>query len=186
MTEQTKCPSCGLNVPQLANCPRCGRVLKRSSRPLYFDRAVVIASLSLTVLVYGIYWFVFVEPHAPGTAPAPNANASTVSQSSSGPSLIGSEAQIGQRGQATPSSYFIGLDDDALSEFNHALSSADQYGALDLIARGRVIGIPPGTRVQIIDASFFMRKVRVLEGDHAGSAGWIEMEHVSPAESGPR
>jgi hypothetical protein len=61
-------------------------------------------------------------------------------------------------------------DYDALAEANEA---HDKYGIAELLSTHRVYGIPCGTKVLLLDAGWTSDKVRIVDGEYAGLAGWI-------------
>jgi hypothetical protein len=71
--------------------------------------------------------------------------------------------------------------DAAWDDFSNAVAANDELGLAGLIARGEVRVIKSGTAAKIIDTAFFTVKVRILEGDHVGRAGWIYREFVRPS-----
>lgn len=54
----------------------------------------------------------------------------------------------------------------------------DEQGQVLLIASGRIISVPRGTKVRVIDIGTFIRKIRVLEGSQEGLSGWVAAEYV--------
>jgi hypothetical protein len=70
---------------------------------------------------------------------------------------------------------------DAMNKFWQAITRKDVYGIVDLMADKRMVQVPTGTRVLVIDGGGFLmsdRKVRILEGDYTGQAAWVPVEWV--------
>lgn len=59
----------------------------------------------------------------------------------------------------------------------HAANVKDSIGFAQALATA--YDVAPGTRVLVIDySSFGVRRIRILEGPHAGKAGYVPMEWV--------
>lgn len=63
-------------------------------------------------------------------------------------------------------------------EVRKALRAKDMQGLLDLMLNEGVFAVPNGTKALLIDKAFALRKVRILQGEMQGKAGWLEMEFV--------
>ena len=55
----------------------------------------------------------------------------------------------------------------------------DTMGIGQFLLDGRGVAVENGTRVLVIESKVGARKVRVLEGEQIGEAGWVAMEYVS-------
>lgn len=84
---------------------------------------------------------------------------------------------IGEEGRLTDA-VLLAVDDDAWDAMIDAQVAGDQYGLLELITTGAVFAGEKGARVLVVDRGFTSRKVRVLEGETAGLAGWVQTEFV--------
>jgi hypothetical protein len=87
---------------------------------------------------------------------------------------IGDEVTLNAPGVPGP----LMAEDDAWEPLHDALAARDQVGLDRLMASGKVFRVSNGTRAKLIKAGFVSRKVRILDGPHAGRAGWIESEFV--------
>jgi hypothetical protein len=98
------------------------------------------------------------------------------------PSLqIGQQARLHRTdGGDDPPAFLVAADAKALSQCISAVNAGDPYGNKQLMAAGRLWLVPAGTSVVVLELAFFSRKVRILEGEHQGKAGWIPMEFVAP------
>lgn len=59
-----------------------------------------------------------------------------------------------------------------------AIIAHDMMRVQQLINEGKILQVKTGTKVLVIDASLDELKVRVLEGEHLGKAGWVQFESV--------
>ena len=72
----------------------------------------------------------------------------------------------------------IARDEASFGDVSHALAIEDYLGLLELMARNKAFAVPAGTKVKVLENGFFKTKVRVLEGDMTGAAGWVPAEWV--------
>ncbi len=88
---------------------------------------------------------------------------------------IGSEAFIRAGNLDT---VYLAVDKQSMDMWAKAGLAKDYIGMAQLEASGRIFPVPNGTKVLVIDSSFTLRKVRVLEGDAYGKSGWLPYEWV--------
>lgn len=74
----------------------------------------------------------------------------------------------------------LGVDDDAFDALSEARVANDPAGRREVLLSGRGFTVPEGTRVRVIDNGFVKKRVRILEGQYAGEAGWVPFEWVKP------
>jgi hypothetical protein len=67
---------------------------------------------------------------------------------------------------------------DGYDEMAQAGRAHDTVGIRQLVLMGRVFVVPVGTQARVIDTSFAMRRVRILDGKHKDAAGWLPFEYV--------
>lgn len=72
----------------------------------------------------------------------------------------------------------LAVDKRAFDEWVSVCVAKDDAGMLGLMRTGRIFLVPVGTRVKVIDVGFGSVRVRVLEGDAKGMAGWVSYEFV--------
>jgi hypothetical protein len=78
----------------------------------------------------------------------------------------------------------VAVDEQAFDEYVKASLAQDTIGLKDLIIRGRLLAMLNSPTVLVIDTGFGHQtghsalKVRILDGDYAGSAGWVVKECV--------
>ena len=72
----------------------------------------------------------------------------------------------------------VATDLKAFDEWNKSLISKDQHGMLAMLVSDRVLSVPADTRVKVIERKWSKTRVRILEGDFAGRAGWVPYEWV--------
>ena len=92
----------------------------------------------------------------------------------SGPS-VGSEARLYSEGSAP---FWVAVDEEAFDELISAVVAKDNYGIMELTLAGRVFIVQNNTKVLVIEPGFTKTKVRILEGENAGMAGWVPYEFV--------
>lgn len=71
---------------------------------------------------------------------------------------------------------YLAIDKESFDMWTKACVAKDYIGMMQLEASGRVFSVPNNTKVLIIDRNFAIRKVRILEGDAFGKAGWLPYE----------
>jgi len=59
-----------------------------------------------------------------------------------------------------------------------AIRARDDYGLKELIYSGRILAVKDQSTILIIDSTATLYKIRVLDGDKQGKAGWIPIEHA--------
>jgi len=82
---------------------------------------------------------------------------------------------------------FIATDEMGFKEIYEGLNIAhDPYTGVELFRYGRAFIIKKNTRALVLDrgfeSGFDIRKIRILDGENAGKAGWtyVEVLHRSP------
>lgn len=99
--------------------------------------------------------------------------------STSGNLALGSNAYI----KGAPSAAGVGTTLDDLKEWETALAAKDKYGGEELIASGKVLIVPNGTKVLIIDTHGGLAyNVRILEGQFINRSGWTDAEWLVAAK----
>jgi len=67
---------------------------------------------------------------------------------------------------------------DGHDEMAKAGRAHDTVGLRQMVLTGRAFVVPVGTQARVIDTSFAMRRVRILDGKHKDAAGWLPFEYV--------
>jgi hypothetical protein len=67
---------------------------------------------------------------------------------------------------------------DGYEEMAKAGRAHDTVGLRQMVLAGKVFAVPVGTRARVIDMSFAMRRVRILDGKYKDAAGWLPFEYV--------
>lgn len=67
---------------------------------------------------------------------------------------------------------------EAQEQFMKSAIANDTYGMAKLVAEGQGFNVPVGTKVKVIDSEFGIRKVRILDGEHAMEDGWVPKEFI--------
>lgn len=82
---------------------------------------------------------------------------------------IGSHATL----KGGPEATALGVNSEDAADWLKSSGVGDKHGVYELIESGRVFTVDNGTKVLVIDSSgSLFYKVRILEGEHAGRAGW--------------
>ncbi len=72
----------------------------------------------------------------------------------------------------------VAIDLDSSAKLKAALAANDLAAFRKLTGEGKVVVIPNGTRVRVVEAKADNRLVEVLEGPNAGMSGWVEFRFV--------
>jgi hypothetical protein len=92
---------------------------------------------------------------------------------------IGKEGILsGTSGTLTP----VAITEAALDQFLKSHSANDKHGMVQMIATGLIFTVKNGTKVLVIDygEGMFKRKIRILQGEMEGRAGYVPYEWVKP------
>lgn len=65
-----------------------------------------------------------------------------------------------------------------LSRFAKATAIHDKYDVAGMLLQRDTFAVERGTRIQVIETGFLVARVRVLEGEQEGNAGWLPSEMV--------
>ncbi len=138
--------------------------------------AVIAACLVLVII--GEWWF---DPNRGTYGSSLDTSAVKADTAKSDPVEVGSRGHLSLGGDSASDrtqSVVLAVDQAALDEMTKSSIAHDVRGISDLIITGRAFAVPQGTTVLVIDMAMFTRKVRVLDGDAAGQAGWVPAEWV--------
>jgi hypothetical protein len=153
---EKKCKFCAMMIPKEASiCPHCR---KRQGTSLF------VWLLTGFFILVGLGMCVNMGSNKGGISSPPSVS-------------------VGQRGLlSTNGGELIGVaaTEPAFEEFMKARSSGDNDSTVRLLASGLVFTTKNPTKVLVIDVGTFKRKVRILEGDKKGFAGWVPYEWVRP------
>lgn len=72
------------------------------------------------------------------------------------------------------------VDEEAFDRYVEVLLARDEYGLYELVVTGRIFFVVNDTKVLVLRTRDSPRstKVRVLGGEHAGRAGWVQSDWV--------
>jgi hypothetical protein len=70
----------------------------------------------------------------------------------------------------------VARDKRFVNDLAAAMESGDNASIQTMIAAGQVVMVPSSTHVHVLRESFNERCVRIEEGVHAGSEGWVPYE----------
>lgn len=74
----------------------------------------------------------------------------------------------------------LAVEKDDHDELLKALIAEDWQGVYEFLVSGKGFSVDGGTQALIIDNSWTVTRVRILEGDQKGKAGWLATEWVRP------
>jgi hypothetical protein len=67
----------------------------------------------------------------------------------------------------------VATDENALNELMDVLPKGDPNQIENLVQSGKVVQVPGGTKVRILESRMAKTKVKILEGDHVMMEGWV-------------
>lgn len=88
---------------------------------------------------------------------------------------VGSEARLYVEGEGP---IMVAVDEGAYDELIDVVIAKDNIGLMNLMLAGKVFNVQNNTKVLVIDIGRFRTKVRILEGENWGMAGWVPYEFV--------
>ncbi len=158
-----ECPFCAEKIKAKAKvCRYCGRDIPEDAKKKGSSRAAWLGLLLFLVLMVG---FVI-------TTLSPSRTA----RRGSNPSIpsVGAILRLSATGGAIP----VGINEDALDQLEKAQMAQDEQGQVQLVASARILLVPGGTKVRLLELGLFRYEVRILEGRHKGRKGWVPREFV--------
>ncbi len=72
----------------------------------------------------------------------------------------------------------VAVDKAAFDAFNKAATANDRIGIAELVANGRIFAVPNNTAALVLDPGVFQTKVRIMDGEHVGAAGYVAADWV--------
>lgn len=91
------------------------------------------------------------------------------------PPSLGEEGRLYNEGS---DAIMVVGDEEAFEELINAVAANDYSGFLESTLAGRVFYVRNNTKVLVIDVGRYGTKVRILEGENTGMAGWVPDEWV--------
>jgi RNA polymerase subunit RPABC4/transcription elongation factor Spt4 len=145
----TQCKYCSMTIPKDAKiCPHCQKRLKTST---------IVWILTIFFIIIGI-----------GTCKGMTSNSNISSKSISDICTLSTNIDI------VP----IAVSKSAFEEWTKARIAKDDPGMKELVLSGKIFFVQTGTKAKIIDRDYLIRKVRILNGDKEGIAGWVAADYV--------
>jgi hypothetical protein len=80
----------------------------------------------------------------------------------------------------------LARDREAINALVRTNRIGDDYGQLQLLLSGRFFHVPTGTPVLIINTSWDLSQVRVLDGPQTGQTGWVIDDQIRITTAAPR
>ena len=72
----------------------------------------------------------------------------------------------------------VSADQESFNKLLKAAKANDREVGLISWTLVKVLSVDPGTKVQVLDSTFTMRRVMILEGSFAGRSGWVLRKFV--------
>jgi hypothetical protein len=98
------------------------------------------------------------------------------------PGVAGTVDETGAKGWLVSShpnvEVFVATDEKAFDDVTNAAIANDTYGVKELLSKGKIFIGSYNSRVLVIDSAMLKTKVRLLDGDNIGKAGWVPFEFV--------
>ena len=158
-----KC-ECGKEIyVEAGKCPNCGK--PQTKRSTWTVLIGIIFLFSIIIAIPAM----FSGGNKTQTNSSPSSSATYAPAVSTGKNGI-----LDSGGELVP----VAINEEAFEDFIKASVAEDKHGITLLLASMSVFGVKKGTKVLVVDRSLFKRKVRILDGDQEGMAGWVAMEHV--------
>ncbi len=91
-----------------------------------------------------------------------------------------SAQSIGEIGYLDNGTDFVicAISEKAFNECIKYVNASDKEGIALMMMKGAIMALPQYTKVRVIDQSWGLKQVRILEGDYYASAFWTNKEHV--------
>ncbi len=167
------CPTCKKKVSEEAvTCPKCGQPLEQNQKFQAMRKAQKRGGVFGLVLLLIVLGFILSREEST------NKRSTTTQVSVTSPAPKKALVDIGSVVKLRSGAEVIVLgrtknDYDSMAK---AYRADDSHGRAQLLLSGRAFKVPAGTKARIIDQSWTMRQVRILEGQSVGRAGWIPAE----------
>lgn len=171
-----KCPLCKSKVPSNAlKCAKCAGDLnteeaqKNIQSQLHKQRKLKMA----TAIIFSFLIIIIIA--SSGEEDAPTQQVETLSILT-----IGDDGILNNQEEKTncEGNTILGTSKETYDEFSKAQVADDKLDYLQMLGDGKIFLIPNCTKVKVIDSSFTLKKVRILEGEHLGVSGWMPFEFV--------
>lgn len=114
-----------------------------------------------------------VSPATPTSTPTPTPTLKTIS--------LGDEVILNFNDDKTKcdeQKMVLGYEKKDAEQVTKSSVAKDTEGLVELILQGRGFAVKNCTKAKLIESGFGYRKVRILDGDTAGQAGWLPTEWV--------
>ncbi len=153
--------------------------MEQEKKPFY-KRKKFLYGLAI-FFVIGYIGSLFDKTPAPVTNTAPQ----PVQAVAETKTVVSDKVSVGEEGYInTPSpKAMIALTEAGYKELTKIYIANDTMGIGEFLTSGKGFAVPKGTKVLVTDSAVGARKVRILEGDNIGKAGWIAMEWVSKTKN---
>lgn len=164
-----KCLQCQGEVPEKATkCMHCGSKIRLRWQDMsLFQKISSLGCLTLIIWIVVIGFTSYGIGNKTNTAPTKNISYNTPS--------------LGEKGiiKIDAKQWFLAIDENAYKEMEKSIWANDTLGLLDLTAKGKLFYVSNGIKVQVIEIGLERQKVRVLEGEQFGKAGWINYKFIT-------
>lgn len=184
MAQVIACPACnGALSTKALSCPHCGHVIRATGGqklggclwPLFTLLVIVpLIVVGGTCAIVGL--MAAFETPAPLVQPG-------IEEDAAEPARDPRRGEIGRLrlpGVSAESLVHVAADPAAHREALDLSLAGDLIGLANMERAGRLMIVPPGTRVRVIESGMLRKRVRIEEGRFRGRDGWVAAEFVGP------
>jgi hypothetical protein len=149
----------------------------QSIEEIAHDRGVIVIFAVLLVLSLGCFGSSgedneSSQPEEPAAAEQPEQPEQTERSETVG---VGEEGYIWNRGADVVA---VSVSEEALDKRIKAAAANDREGFAKLLETGEMFTVPADTKVRVLEGGLTQAKVRILDGEKNGEAGWVTVESI--------
>jgi hypothetical protein len=187
MPRMVVCPDCRAEISKQAKtCPRCGRPNK--SKGNYGCGSLILGSIVVFFVVTPI-----MRKRGEGPIPDPDSDPAAVAPPpAAAPGLPAAQGDPAVTQATRPRAGAAGviarpgldgtwaaIDEAAFDLMTRAFLAKNTDLLMSMIREGKVVQVPNGTRVHVLESPFTSSKFRVADGPQKGFEGWTPWEYIA-------